>query len=150
MDKLDEILSKYKDTKGALIPILQEVQEGFGYLPKDVMVRIAKDLKIPVSRVYGVATFYAQFYLAPYGKYTIRVCRGTACHIQGAKKVLSAIKNITGLEEGETSQDLRFTLETVSCLGACALAPIMMINKDYFGKMTPQKAATILRRYREE
>ncbi|HAW49342.1 TPA: NADH-quinone oxidoreductase subunit NuoE [bacterium] len=147
MDKLDEILSKYKGVEGALIPVLQEVQEVFGYLPKDVMVKIAKELKIPASKIYSVVTFYAQFYLTPHGKYTIRVCRGTACHVQGSKKILSTVKNITGLKEGETSQDLKFTLETVTCLGVCALSPVMMINKDYFGKMTPKKATTILHQY---
>ncbi len=152
MDKLNEIIEEYKDTKGALIPVLQDAQEMFGYLSKDVMVRIGRGLKLPLSQIYGVVTFYSQFYLTPHGKYTVRVCRGTACHVQGAKKILSTIKNITGLKEGETSQDLKFTFETVACLGACALSPVMMVNKDYFGKMTPKKATTILNQYgtREE
>lgn len=149
MDKLNEIIEKYIDTEGALISVLQDAQEMFGYLSKDVMVGIGRGLKIPLSQIYGVVTFYSQFYLTPHGKYTIRVCRGTACHVQGSKKVLSTIKNITGLKEGETSQDLKFTLETVACLGACALSPVMMVNKDYFGKMTPKKVATILHQYGE-
>lgn len=149
MDKLNKIIEKYLDTEGALIPVLQDAQEMFGYLSKDVMIRISRGLKVPLSQIYGVVTFYSQFYLTPHGKYTIRACRGTACHVQGAKKVLSTIKNITGLKEGETSSDLKFTLETVACLGACALSPVIMINKDYFGKMTPKKTTTILHQYGE-
>jgi len=149
VDKLNEIINKYKDTEGALIPVLQEAQEVFGYLPKDVLIRIAKGLNLPLSQVYGIVTFYAQFYLKPHGKYTIRACRGTACHVRGAKKILSTIENITGLKEGETSSDLKFTFETVACLGACALSPVMMVNKDYFGAMTPKKVITILGQYGE-
>ncbi|MEW6617994.1 MAG: NADH-quinone oxidoreductase subunit NuoE [bacterium] len=149
MDKLNEILKKYKDTDGALIPVLQEAQDTFGYLSKDVLIQIGKELKFPLSKVYGVVTFYAQFYLKPHGKYTIRACRGTACHVQGAKKIISTIEHITGLKEGETSADLKFTFETVACLGACALSPVMMVNKDYFGKMNPKKAITILQQYND-
>lgn len=149
MDKLNEILEKYKDTEGALIPVLQAAQDIFGYLPKDVLIRIGRALKLPLSKVYGVVTFYSQFYLTPHGKYTIRACRGTACHVQGAKKLISTIEHITGLKEGETSKDLKFTFETVACLGACALSPVMMVNKDYFGKMNPKKAITILKQYGE-
>ncbi|MFH0774113.1 MAG: NADH-quinone oxidoreductase subunit NuoE [bacterium] len=148
MDRLDEIIGKYKDVEGGLIPVLQEAQEIFGYLPKDVLVKIAKGLKLPLSQVYGVVTFYSQFFLTPRGRHTIRVCRGTACHVQGAKKVISNIKNITGLSDDETGKDMRFTFKTVACLGACALAPAMMIDKDYFGKLTPKKIATILNQYK--
>jgi len=148
VDKLNEILEKYKDTQGALIPVLQETQEIFGYLSKDVLIRIGKGLKLPLSKVYGVVTFYSQFSLTPHGKYTVRACRGTACHVQGAKKVISTIENITKLKEGETSPDLKWTFETVACLGACALSPVMMINKDFFGKITPKKVRTILTQYK--
>ncbi|MDI6736075.1 MAG: NADH-quinone oxidoreductase subunit NuoE [bacterium] len=147
MDKLNEIIDKYRETEGALIPILQEAQEAFGYLPKDVLVGIGKGLKLPLSQIYGVVTFYSQFFLTPHGKYTIRACRGTACHVQGAKKIISTIENLINLKEGETSPDLKFTFETVACLGACALSPVMMVNKDYFGKMTPKKITTILSQY---
>jgi len=149
VDKLNEILENYKDTKGALIPVLQSAQNIFGYLPKDVLIRIGKGLKIPLTEIYSVVTFYAQFYLTPHGKYTVRACRGTACHVQGAKKIISTIKHITGLKEGETSADLKFTFETVACLGACALSPVMMVNKNYFGKMNPKKVITILKQYGE-
>lgn len=150
MDKLNEILERYKeDREEALIPILQEAQAMFGYLPKDVLMTIGQRLKIPLSKIYGVVTFYAQFCLTPHGKYTIRVCRGTACHVQGAKKIISTIEHITGLKEGETSPDLKFTFETVGCLGACALSPVMMVNKTYFGKMNSKKVITILKQYGE-
>lgn len=150
MDKLNEIIDKYKETRGALIPVLQEAQKASGYLSKDVLIRIAKGLSLPLSQVYGVATFYAQFYLTPHGQHTIRACRGTACHVRGAKKVISTIEETTGLSENQTSDDLKFTFETVACLGACALAPVMMVDKDYFGKMTPKRVATILSQYGEK
>jgi len=149
VDKVEEIISKYKDKdiEGALIPVLQETQELFGYLPKDALIKIGRGLKIPLSQIYGVITFYSQFILTPPGKYVIQACSGTACHVQGAKKVISTIENVTGLKEGETSSDFKFTFKTGTCLGACALSPIMMINKDYFGKMTPKKVKTILSQY---
>lgn len=150
MDKLNEILERYKNIKGALIPVLQEAQNAVGYLHREVLIAIAKGLKVPLSQVYGVVTFYAQFFLTPHGKYTIRVCRGTACHVRGAKKIISAIENIIKLKEGETSADFKFTFETVACVGACALAPVIMINKEFFGKVCPEKAAAILGQYGED
>lgn len=150
MDKLNEILERYKNIKGALIPVLQEAQNAVGYLPKEVLIAIAKGLKIPLSQVYGVVTFYAQFFLTPHGKYSIRVCRGTACHVRGAKEIISSIENIIKLKEGETSADLKFRFETVACVGACALAPVIMINKEFFGKVCPEKVAAILGQYGED
>lgn len=147
MDKLNEILERYKDIKGALIPVLQEVQNAVGYLPKEVLIAIAKGLKVPLSQVYGVVTFYAQFFLTPHGKYTIKICRGTACHVRGAKEIISSIENIIKLKEGETSADFKFTFETVACVGACALAPVIMINKEFFGKVCPEKVSDILGQY---
>lgn len=148
MDRLDEILKKYKDIEGGLIPVLQEAQGIFGYLPKDALKKIAKHLAIPESQVYGVVTFYAQFSLNPHNKYVIKVCRGTACHVQGAKKIISAISKVTGLKEGKTPPpNSKFTLQTVACVGVCALSPVMMINDSYFGKMTPKKVKTILSQY---
>jgi NADH:ubiquinone oxidoreductase subunit E len=147
VDKLAKIISDYKDVKGGLITVLQEAQKVFGYLSKDVLIYISKELKVPLSQVYSVVTFYSQFYLTPQGKYTIRACRGTACHIQGAKKIISTIEDFLGLKDGETSPDLKFTFETMACLGTCALSPVIMVNKDYFGKMTPKKVITILEQY---
>lgn len=148
-EKLLNIINKHRNDKGALIPVLQEAQDIIGYLPEEVLNLISKELNLPPSKIYGVVTFYAQFYLTPHGKYTIRACRGTACHVRGGKKIISTIKRITGLKEGETSSDLKFTFETVACLGTCALSPVIMINKDYFGKMTPKKVTTILGQYGE-
>ncbi|MBU1262002.1 NAD(P)H-dependent oxidoreductase subunit E, partial [bacterium] len=139
MDRLDEIIEKYKDTEGGLIPALQETQEAFGYLKREDLIKIGNGLKIPFSQVYGVVTFYSQFFLTPKGRHTIRVCRGTACHVQGAKKIISAVSKVTGLTEGKTPPpNSKFTLETVACVGVCALSPVMMINDSYFGKMTPK------------
>ena len=149
LEKLAVIIENYRGKEGNLIPVLQEAQGIFNYLPEQVLSAIGKELRIPLSKIYGVVTFYAQFYLSPRGEHTIKVCRGTACHVKGANAVLLAIENITGLKDGRTSDNLKFTLETVACLGACALAPIMMINDNYFGQITQEKAKTILGQYGE-
>lgn len=147
MDKLNEILERYKDTQDELIPVLQEAQDALGYLTKEILICIAKRFKISLSQIYSVVTFYPNFFLTPHGKYTIRLCRGSACQVQGAKKIISTVENTICLKQGETSSDLKWTFETVSCMGACALSPVMMINKDCFGKMTPKKATAILHQY---
>ncbi len=127
-----------------LIAILQEVQTGFGYLPEEAMQRVAQFTKVPESQVYGVATFYAQFRLTPGGRNTIRVCQGTACHVQGGTRILAAAENELGVAPGGTTPDGAFSLETVACPGTCALAPNMTINGEVHGQMTPQKVAEIL------
>ena len=127
-----------------LIPILQEIQEAYGYLPAEVLHWASKRTGIPTSRMYGVITFYAQFYLRPHGKHTVRCCRGTACHVRGGKKIINAVKGQLGIEDGETTEDMRFSLETVACLGACALSPVMVVDNVYHGKMTPRVAEQIL------
>ena len=132
---------------GNLIGILQEVQERFGYLPAPALEEISRRMKIPLSRVYGVVSFYAQFYTEPRGRHTIRACRGTACHVRGARRVLAAIQRSLGIEEGQTTPDMMFYLETVACLGTCFLAPAMMIDNQYYGKLTPQRVQTILKSY---
>ncbi len=133
-----------------LINVLQDVQERVGYLPPNVVTQISRRMKIPLSRVYGVITFYAQFYTEPHGRHTIRCCQGTACHVKGAGRVLEAIKRTLQIEEGQTTPDLMFHLETVACLGTCFLAPVMMIDEQYFGRLTPERAEEILRTYRDE
>ncbi|MEK7274729.1 MAG: NAD(P)H-dependent oxidoreductase subunit E [Candidatus Desantisbacteria bacterium] len=148
MDQLSIIIDKYQKQKGALIPLLQETQGMFNYLPMDALSMIGKKLKIPLSKIYGVVTFYSAFHLTPHGKYSITACRGTGCQVKGGKKILHVIKETTGINEGETTDDMMFSLDTVSCLGACALAPVMVINKDYFGKMTAEKVKTIVGQYR--
>jgi NADH-quinone oxidoreductase subunit E len=143
-DKLNEIFSHYTGTQQELIPLLQETQETFRYLPAAAMREISKFLHIPESTVYGVSTFYAQFKLTPLGKKIIRVCRGTACHVRGASKVLAEMEKQLGIKAGETTDDLEYTLETVACIGACALAPTMTIANETHGKMTAKKVAEVL------
>lgn len=145
MEQLNQLLDKYRGTKGSVIPVLQQAQDIFGYLPKDVLIKISKEIDVPVSQIYGVVTFYAQFHLQPRGKNIIRSCQGTACHVRGAKLVLQAIKDKLGLAEGQvTTPDLKFTLETVACIGACGLAPCLMINDDTHGRLTPEKVGAII------
>lgn len=146
--ELEKVLAQYRGTKGALIPVLQAAQDIYGYLPKEVMEKISQELKLPLSKVYGVATFYAQFHLKPRGKYIIRVCQGTACHVRGGGMILEKLKELLNIEAGETTEDLRFTLEPVACLGACVLAPAMMINDDTYGKLTTDSLAEILEQYK--
>ncbi|MGB9700156.1 MAG: NADH-quinone oxidoreductase subunit NuoE [Thermodesulfobacteriota bacterium] len=144
---VEEILKKYQDQEGALIPVLQEAQAIFGYLPEEVLSLISRRLKIPLSRIYGVVTFYAQFYLTPRGRHTVRVCRGTACHVRGGKNVLKAVQQYLGINENETTPDYKFTFETVACLGACALSPVLLVDKNYYGKLTPAKVEQVLKQY---
>ncbi len=143
-DKLNDIFSRYNGDRQELIPILQETQERFRYLPAAAMREISRFLRMPESTIYGVSTFYAQFKLTPLGKKIIRVCRGTACHVRGASKVLSEIEKRLGIKAGETTDDLECTLETVACIGACALAPTITIDNETYGKMTTKKVAEVL------
>jgi NADH-quinone oxidoreductase subunit E len=143
-EKLGKVFAKYKGQQEELIPILQEAQEAFRYLPAVVMQEIARFLKMSANTVYGVATFYAQFKLTPLGRKVIRVCRGTACHVRGSAKVLAEIEKQLGIKAGETTPDLEYTLETVACIGACALAPTMTIDGETYGKMTTKKVAEVL------
>lgn len=145
--KVDAILANFKGVKGSLMPILQAVQAEFGYLPEDVMGYVAEEMEMPLSRIYGVATFYAQFHLKPRGKNIIRVCLGTACHVKGASKVLAAFEEKLGIKGGETTEDLKFTLEPIACLGACGLAPVCMVNEDTYGKMDAKKVAEVIGNY---
>jgi NADH:ubiquinone oxidoreductase subunit E len=143
-EKLVKILAKFKGEREELISILQETQEAFRYLPTVAMEEIARFLNISVSTVYGVATFYAQFKFTPLGKKVIRVCRGTACHVRGSAKVLAEMEKQLGIKAGETTPDREYTLETVACIGACALAPTMTIDGETYGKMSIKKVAEVL------
>lgn len=147
LEQLDQALLKYKNDKGTLIPALQEAQNIYGYLSKEVIERISCSLGIPVSQIYGVVTFYSQFHLNPRGRNIIRVCQGTACHVRGGKAILKAVEDKLGVHAGETTPDLRFTIETVACIGACGLAPVMMVNDDTHGRLTPEHVIEILDRY---
>jgi NADH-quinone oxidoreductase subunit E len=135
-------------TTDDLIPLLQKLQDAYGYLPADVLMNVSKRTHIPASRMYGVATFYEQFHLEPRGRFTVRCCRGTACHVKGGRQIIHAIKQALAVEEGETTPDMRFTFETVACLGTCFLAPAMMINNDYYGHLTRERVKTILAEYK--
>jgi NADH-quinone oxidoreductase subunit E len=142
--RLDRILSRYSEDKGNLIPILQEAQESFGYLPGEVMQKIARFLRLPESTVYGVGTFYAQFTFVPTGRNRVKVCRGTACHVRGGARILREVEKRLGIKPGETSDDMEYSLETIACFGSCALAPVMVVNKDVYGRMTTTKVGQIL------
>ena len=143
-EKLGKVLANYTGEREELIPILQDTQEVFRYLPAAAMLEIARFLNISVSTVYGVATFYAQFKLTPLGKKVIRVCRGTACHVRGSAKVLAEMEKQLGIKAGETTPDMAYTLETVACIGACALAPTTTIDGETYGKMSTKKVAEVL------
>ena len=152
-DSIEEILKKvfsiFRGTEDELIPILQQVQKEAGYLPEQAMLDIAGFTGVPESRVYAVATFYAQFRFTPIGRNHVTVCRGTACHVRGASQVLNKIERRLSIKTGQTSKDLMFTLETVNCLGACALGPVVMIDGEYHGQMTQAKVDRLLDRYTE-
>ncbi len=146
---LDPILEKKKREKGALIPLLQMAQELYGYLPEEVLKYISIKIKVPLSRIYGVITFYAQFYQKPRGKYIIKLCQGTACYVKGGKGILEEVERKLGVKAGETTDDRLFTLETVACLGTCFLAPVKMVNDQYHGKLTPRSAVKVLEKIKK-
>jgi NADH-quinone oxidoreductase subunit E len=145
--QLNELLDHYRGYAGGLIPVLQGAQEIYGYLPAEVLETISQELKLPFSEVFGVVTFYAQFHLKPRGRNIIRVCLGTACHVLGGSKIFQALKDELGVENGGTTDDLRFTLESVACIGACGLAPCIMINDDTHGRLVTSKLKGILEQY---
>lgn len=146
---LDKLIEKFNGKKGNLIPVLQEIQNFYGYLPKLALTNISEKLNIELNDIMGVATFYSQFRLKPVGKNIIKVCHGTACHVQNAKKITDCLKEELDVLDGETTEDGLFTLESVACLGCCSLAPVMMIGEDTFGKLTPEETIKIIKKYRE-
>lgn len=146
-ERLDELIARYKSQKGALIPVLQQAQEIYGYLPEHVLKHISKEMKIPIAKVYGVVTFYAQFRLIPMGRNVISTCLGTACHVRGGAKVLDKIEKELKVKDGETTEDGRYTLEIVNCIGACGLAPVISVNGEVHGRLTPEQIPEILAKY---
>lgn len=144
------VLDEYGDVEGSLITILQHAQEIYGYLPTDVLYCIAERIGSTPAKVMGVATFYSQFRLKPVGKYLIMLCQGTACHVNGSQKIEAAIAQELGISDGETTNDGLFTLKNVACLGCCSLSPVMMINGETYGSLTPSRAIEILRGLRQE
>ena len=148
LSKLDQILAKFGRTGPSdVIPLLQAVQESYGYLPTQALEALSRRTAIPLTQIYGVATFYAQFSFTPRGRHIVRACRGTACHVRGAKRLVSSLERHLNVKEGETTKDFRFTFETVACLGTCFLSPVMMVDTSFYGKLTPEKAAKILDSY---
>ncbi len=147
MEKLEHILVEHKDQQGALMPVLHETQELFGYIPEEAQKKISEVLNVPLAEIYGVATFYSRFTLKPRGKHTISVCLGTACYVKNAQGLLEKLKEELKVEAGETTGDDKFTLEATRCLGCCGLAPVMMINEDVYGKLVPEDISEILKKY---
>ncbi|MGI6344881.1 MAG: NADH-quinone oxidoreductase subunit NuoE [Bacillota bacterium] len=145
--ELTAIIDRYRGKEGALIPVLHQAQELFGYLPEEVQRRVADGLEVPMSEVYGVATFYSLFSLKPKGEHKIGVCLGTACYVRGAAAVLAELEKQLGIAVNDTTDDGKFTLEITRCLGACGLAPVMTIDNDVYGRLTPDKIKEILARY---
>lgn len=147
MKNIDRLIRQYKEKRIDLIQVLHNIQNEFNYLPEDVLAYIGRSLHIPLSKIYSIATFYAAFSLKPRGKHLCTVCMGTACHVRGAPLVLNRIEERLGIKSGETTPDNKFTLETVNCLGACALAPIVVIDGEYHGQTTVKKIGRLLDRH---
>ncbi|MCD4691104.1 NADH-quinone oxidoreductase subunit NuoE [bacterium] len=146
---VDEIASEYVGRPGSVIPVLQKVQERVGYLPLEVMRRIGERLDIPPAQIFGVASFYSQFRMTPVGRYIVKVCHGTACHVQGAGAITDAICDELKVADGGTTDDGKFTVESVACLGCCSLAPVIMVEGNAYGRLTPDEARRIVREYGE-
>ena len=143
-EKLTGIFSRFSGKKEELIPILQETQAEFRFLPEEAMCEISRFLKIPESTIYGVSTFYSQFKLKPLGRKIVKICRGTACHVRGGGKILDEVEKRLGIQAGETTEDLEWSLETIACFGSCALAPVMVIDDVVYGRMTTSRVKDIL------
>jgi NADH-quinone oxidoreductase subunit E len=143
-----QVLQKHQHDKALLVDVLQDIQAEIGYLPQEALEETGRGLGVPVSRVYSVATFFKAFSLKPRGRHLINVCLGTACHVRGSDKVLAEIERELKIKAGETTQDLKFTLETVNCVGACALGPMVIVGEEYHGEMTPEGVASVLQKYK--
>jgi len=147
---IDAITHKHNVQLGAVIPVLQEIQEAYGHVPPAAIERIAENMGVPASEIFGIVTFYAQFRLQPVGKNLVKVCHGTACHLNGAEKISKALTQAVDAEEGETSQDGKFTVERVACLGCCSLSPCVMINGEVYGRLTPEAVTKVMSRVQEK
>jgi NADH-quinone oxidoreductase subunit E len=148
-EKLNTIVAKYAGQNGSLIPVLQEVQRQFGYISGENMESLARKMSIPLSQVYGVATFYTQFRFRPHGKHTLKVCHGTACHVSGAEDISSTVEKMLDIETGETTKNRKFTLESVACLGCCSLAPVIMVDEKVYGRLNALKTKRVVRKYEQ-
>ena len=148
-ERLESILSRYDGDPPDLIPVLQEIQDSYSYLPKDEMKVVAERLQVPLTKVFSVATFYKMFSLVPKGRHQLKVCLGTTCHLKGGPRLVDSVSNRLGVEVGYTTKDMQFSLETVGCLGSCAQAPVMMIGDQYFARVTVDKVPKILKKYQK-
>lgn len=148
--KLQEIITKHKDTRGSLIQVLHEAQDLYGYLPMEVQLKIAEGLNVPLAEVYGVVSFYTQFTTNPKGKYRISVCMGTACYVKGSQEILDKFREKLGINTGECTEDGKFSLDACRCIGACGLAPVVTVNDDVYGKLTADMVDDILKKYEDE
>ena len=146
-EKLEKIAKKYKNVEGGIISALHEVQDTYGYISSTAQKYLSKELNVPMSEIYGIITFYSRFSLVPKGKYNIQVCMGTACYVKGSEKVLNRFKEKLGIKEGETTSDGKFSIESVRCIGACGLAPAIVINEEVYGKMDEKKVDELIEKY---
>ena len=149
LKKVDEIIKRYKSRGSGLIGVLQDIQGEYNYLPKEALTYVAEELNVPLSQTYSLATFYKAFSLKPRGKHLIFVCMGTACHVRGAPRIVDEIQRKLAIKVGETTKDGKFSLETVNCLGCCAIGPVIMIDDKYYGEMTVKKVGSVLERYKK-
>ena len=146
-EKIDKIIDKYQGDSGSLIQVLLEIQSVNRWLPKEVLEKVGQKLDVPLNRIQHIVTFYKAFSLVPKGRHEIHLCTGTACHVRGAPRLLDTVQDLTGIRPGETDSDLKFSLETVNCVGCCALGPVMVVDGEYHGKMAPAKAEDVLKNY---
>lgn len=149
-EQLNSVFASYQGDKNELIPVLQDVQEEIGYLPEEAMREVARFVRLPEAKVFGVVTFYARFHLEPRGEHIVRLCCGTACHVRGAAKIADKIKTMLDVEVGETTEDMNYTYEEVACIGACGLAPVMTIDDKTFGKLDPDKTEKTIKKFGED
>ncbi len=147
--ELHEVIESHKGMQGPLMPVLHEAQSIFGAIPLEVQKVISEELKVPLAEIYGVVTFYSQFTLEPKGKYLIGVCLGTACYVKGSQKIIDKISEMTGVSVGTTSEDGKFSLEATRCIGACGLAPVLTVNEDVYGRLSPEDVPEILEKYQD-
>lgn len=146
-DKIDQIINKYPDDASSLVQVLLEIQREYHWLPKEALEKVGRKLQVPYNRIQQIVTFYKAFSLVPKGRHEINICTGTACHVRGAPRLLDSVRDLIGIGPGETDLDLKFTLETVNCVGCCALGPVMVIDGEYHGKMAPAKSDDVLKSY---
>ncbi len=149
-EKIDQIIEKFKNEKGTIIGLMQDIHGEYRYLPEEVLLRVSAELDIPMTKLYTLATFYKSFRLEPVGKHHVRVCIGTACHVNGATKIVETLERELGVKSGQTTEDNQFTLETVNCLGACALGPLVLVDGEYHGKIDQGKLKKLLNKYRKD